>query len=141
MRLYGYIRTCTTNRSGSYNSIENQRDRICEWVNKNGHELVCFFTDEAVSNYKNLNGTEFVNMLNMIEQCIISPKIDGVIVSSISRISRNIDLCYSFSDNLDTYGVKLISATEDLSYFYNSRDFLLTQKILSNHLKTNKHQR
>ncbi|MCR9564661.1 recombinase family protein [Vibrio diabolicus] len=92
-------------------SLDGQRQSIEEWAERNGHEIVKWYKDEAASAFK---GKRFVFdlMLNEISERIINA--DGVVVYSLSRFSRNLKNQLTAMEVLEKVGLVLQSVSESL---------------------------
>lgn len=93
-------------------SIEGQ-DRVCtEYCQKNGHTIVYRYIDRATSASKDIEKrTEFLRMIKDAER----HQFDAVIVYKLDRFARNRYDSATYKNKLKKAGVKLISATEELS--------------------------
>lgn len=81
-----YIRTAQMGANGKL-SLGKQEGDIRSYCEQNGYELVKVFSDEGVSGISKHNTTEFSNMIGFIGK----NNIDALIISEVSRISRQIN--------------------------------------------------
>jgi len=67
MNAVGYIRVSTDKQVKEGISIDNQAERIKDFCEKEGLELVDIIFDEGISGGKNKSRPGFVKLLNMIQ--------------------------------------------------------------------------
>lgn len=93
-------------------SIEGQ-NRICEdFCKQHGYNIVGKYIDRATSAFKDTNKrTEFNRMIKDSDKCLWQ----GVIVYKLDRFARNRYDAATFKAKLKKNGVKVISATENIS--------------------------
>ena len=93
-------------------SIEGQQ-RICtEYCDRNGLKIVDIYVDRALSASKNIEKrTEFQRMIKDSEKGTF----EAVIVYKLDRFSRNRYDSATYKNKLKKNGVKVISATENIS--------------------------
>jgi site-specific DNA recombinase len=80
----GYIRVSTSTQAKKGQSLECQKDAIEQYCSVYGYNLVKIYEDRGKS-ARNLNREGFKSALEMLK----SKNIDGLIVFSLSRLSRN----------------------------------------------------
>jgi site-specific DNA recombinase len=88
-----------------YESFVSQYETIEKYANNNNIKIVAVY-DNAASNADLLT--------EALEHCKKNPAIKYVLVSSINRISRDINKYRAFKALCATSGVKIISATENI---------------------------
>lgn len=93
-------------------SIEGQQ-RVCEdFCRREGYEIVDKYIDRATSAFKNTKKrSEFLRMITEAENGLW----DAVVVYSMDRFSRNRLDALAYKNKLNQAGVRVISATENIS--------------------------
>ena len=93
-------------------SIEGQQ-RVCEdFCRREGYEIVDRYIDRATSAFKNTKKrSEFIRMINDAENGLWN----AVVVYSMDRFSRNRLDSLAYKNKLSQFGVRVISATENIS--------------------------
>ena len=103
--VIGYVRSNHEKLENNDNLIK-QENAIRKYAEENGHDVLEVFVDKNEST-KNFNRTGLQAMLKYIE---INPqKVKMLVVSDISRLSRNAEEFLSLKDFLKFRGIKLTS--------------------------------
>lgn len=110
MNVVLYLRYSSDNQTEQ--SIEGQR-RVCEeFCRKNHYFIDREYIDRATSAFKET--TKRTNFLQMIEDAK-KKEFDAVVVYKLDRFARSRTDSAIFKSQLKKYGVKVISATENIS--------------------------
>lgn len=110
MKVAGYVRV-STEQQKEEDSHKRQRDRLNEWVDRNGHELVApgvdgeFYEDIAISGQSN-ERPEYETMFDNLDE------FDAVAVRELSRFGRSLKQVLQDIETLQDQGVEFISVTE-----------------------------
>lgn len=112
MRLFMYLRVNQNKPCLDKKSLYGQKIEILNWAKKNRHEIIDIFSDSPVSGFTG-DRPSFDKMMRSALQN--SDKIDGVVVSNYSRISRNNRYMLKAENTLNKTGLKLISVSEDFN--------------------------
>jgi DNA invertase Pin-like site-specific DNA recombinase len=107
MRIYIYLRSNTSSRDGML-SLANQESSILNWAKNHNHIVVDKFVDEGFSGKRPSFEKMIAKAVENTEQ------IDGIIVYSFSRVSRNQMTRLTAKNTLENAGIKLYSVTEEL---------------------------
>jgi DNA invertase Pin-like site-specific DNA recombinase len=87
MRVVGYTRVSSKNREHQAESRPEQARAIRAWCRANGHQLVNFYGDDAVSGTNGLKERDGLpDALNFIK----AGKADGLVVRELDRLSRDL---------------------------------------------------
>jgi site-specific DNA recombinase len=123
-----YIRVSTEeqtlNPEGSLKSQEQRLREAVEWRNKNSRfgEIVGIYIDAGIS-AKDMNRPKLQEMLRSIRQ----KEIDLVMVTEISRFSRNMKDFLGMWDMIQEFGCSLMSLREDFDTTTAAGEMLLFQ--------------
>ena len=109
MKYAAYLRISSYNQKEKGDSIDGQRKSITTWVTERGGNIIKWYIDDGVSAYKGKRNN-FDLMLQELENDIV--KVDGLIVYSLSRFSRNLLAQLEATKILQRKKIRLISATE-----------------------------
>ncbi|EJL6857518.1 recombinase family protein, partial [Vibrio alginolyticus] len=115
MEYVAYLRVSSYNQKEKGDSIDGQRKSITRWVTERGGNIIKWYIDDGVSAYKGKRNN-FDLMLQELENDIV--KVDGLIVYSLSRFSRNLLAQLEATKVLQRKEIRLISATEALPESY-----------------------
>ena len=115
MKYAAYLRISSYNQKEKGDSIDGQRKSITTWVTERGGNIIKWYIDDGVSAYKGKRNN-FDLMLQELENDIV--KVDGLIVYSLSRFSRNLLAQLEATKILQRKKIRLISATEALPESY-----------------------
>lgn len=103
-----YLRYSSSNQSEQ--SIEGQR-RVCsEFAERNGYEIIKEYADRALTG-KTDNRPDFLKMISEAKNGVFK----YIIVYKLDRFSRNKYDSVIYKHKLKEYGVKVVSATEQIS--------------------------
>ncbi len=115
MEYVAYLRISSYNQKEKGDSIDGQRKSITRWATERGGNIIKWYIDDGVSAYKGKRNN-FDLMLQELESDIV--KVDGLIVYSLSRFSRNLLAQLEATKVLQRKEIRLISATEALPESY-----------------------
>jgi site-specific DNA recombinase len=87
MKLVGYSRV-STSKQVEGTSLTTQKESIETYCKLHGHELVHLFTDEGISGKNTKDRPQY---LNMQRRLVDDRQVQGIIVSSLSRLGRSLD--------------------------------------------------
>ena len=107
MKAYGYCRYSSDNQNEA--SIEQQKNELTEYANKNNITIIDFYCDEAQSGTKDTRE----NFQNMISDCK-KKKVEAVLVWKTDRFARNTQDSLMYKMKLEKLGVQLISITQPI---------------------------
>lgn len=110
-RFIAYMRVSTERQANENDSIDGQKQRIIAWAKANKIRITKFYVDAGNSAFKGSRPI-FDTMLNDIEKRNVI--VEGLIVYSFSRFSRNELTRMIAEERLQKFGVKLFSVTEQL---------------------------
>jgi len=107
-KAIGYLRTATTVEDKSNNSLCNQKKNILNWAKENDIKIEKFYSDvgSGFSRYRPLLHL----MIDEIKEDVVTP--DALIVSSFSRLSRNMKTETELKTLLDDKNIDIISVSE-----------------------------
>jgi len=103
MRVAGYVRV-STEQQRDEGSHENQRQRLREWADREGHDID-IYEDIAISGQSDERDAHAELMDNLDEY-------DAVVVRELSRWGRSLQKTLNDIDELDKADVGFISLTE-----------------------------
>jgi DNA invertase Pin-like site-specific DNA recombinase len=108
LNLFGYLRYSP--RPVVKWTLDKQRGEISRWADVNGHTIVEWFTDKAVSGDDNARKVARSALLAALRD----HKAEGVVVADLSRWTREgaVPALY-FIDQLEAEGIKVFSVWED----------------------------
>jgi putative DNA-invertase from lambdoid prophage Rac len=103
VRLLGYVRTSSEERDGG-----GQEFAIYKWAGEEGHQVVEVFRDIGVSGVTPLDARPgWVRLMERLSE------VDGIIVESLDRISRDPGQLRKVIDELRGMGKVILSVRED----------------------------
>ncbi len=101
-----YIRESRDDNGENYETIENQRDLLLDYVKK--HDLGQVY---SVYEDDNASGSRFERAgIKRLTEDVINARIDTVLVKDLSRIGRNNAKTLQFLDFLEEYGIRVLSS-------------------------------
>lgn len=110
MNLVAYCRVSTDAQAGEDRyGIDEQKTRIVEWAQENGHLIIGWYIDRGESGVKENRPS----LNRLLYGDIGNPPVEAVVVYKSDRLARDIKLYYYFMMLLEKRGMKLISITED----------------------------
>lgn len=109
MRAVDYSRVSTEEQSEHGHSIDEQRDRNLEHINKQKWTLVDRFVDPGCSG-KNLRRKDIQRLLQAVDDGLI----DVIVVHKLDRLTRNIGDLHDLLKLFDKKNVKFVSVTENI---------------------------
>ncbi len=111
-RAVAYCRVSTAGQTGEDKfGIENQRQIIREYCDKNEIEVVNWYIDEGVSGASRHRPA----LDRLLEGEVTNPPVQYIVVAKADRLARDIQLYYGFRYALSNLGLEIISASEDWS--------------------------
>jgi len=102
MRLVGYVRTSSGERDGG-----GQEFSIYQWVGRNGHRIVEIFRDIGVSGVTPDVRPGWGALMERLSE------VDGIIVESLDRISRDPGQLLDVLRRLEAMGKVIISVSDN----------------------------
>jgi DNA invertase Pin-like site-specific DNA recombinase len=103
MRLVGYVRTSSGERDGG-----GQEFAIYQWASRNGHQVIEIFRDIGISGVTPLDVRPgWVRLMERLSE------VDGVIVESLDRISRDPEQLLDVLRRLEAMGKVIISVSDN----------------------------
>ena len=113
MKVIGYTRVSTDGQCGDDKfGLEVQKQKIQEYCDRNGHEILRWYTDEGESGAKERPGFD-----EIIYGDVSNPPYEAVIVAKSDRVARDINIYYYYKMMLRKKDVQLISIAEDFGQF------------------------
>jgi site-specific DNA recombinase len=111
MDVVGYIRVSTETQAKHNDSLSGQISKIKEGCRNNGHNLVSVYTEPGSSAFYDKRPI----FKKMIEDLVTKRvRVDGVVVYSLSRFTRNLKEKLNAQEALKGVGVSLYSCTESI---------------------------
>lgn len=118
-KVIGYTRVSTQKQVQEGEGLEIQRDRIIEFCDRNGYDLIwdhdCddykIFSDEGISGSK--ESVDRPAIMEMIAYCK-THSIDYVIADKVDRLSRNVYQLMDMEDQLKKCDVEVMYAKDDI---------------------------
>ena len=107
-RVVGYVRVSTMAQVINGVSVQNQKEKIRQFCNDNGLDLIKIIEDLGRSG-RSINREGYRTLQSMIR----NREMDGVVVYSISRIGRSVMETSKFLDEMVNANVRLIGALEN----------------------------
>lgn len=107
MKAYGYCRYSSDLQNEA--SIEQQKNELTEYANKNNITIIDFYCDEAKSGTKDTRE----NFQCMISDCK-NKLVDCILVWKTDRFARNTQDSLFYKMKLEKLGIKLISITQPI---------------------------
>jgi len=111
MNVVLYARVSSEKQADKGLSIPAQLDRLREFCELNGHIILREFVDEGITGTTDTRP----QFQEMIRFCKLSQEINGVLVWSFSRFSRDRVHSVVYKQILLSHGVKVISITEQIT--------------------------
>lgn len=108
MKVVGYLRVSTSDQAANGVSLESQENKIKQWVNFKEWELVNIYRDDGISGKRMDNRDDFKRMINDIEPGM------GVIVYSLSRLSRSLRDTLAIVDYFKKNDIELVTLVENI---------------------------
>ncbi len=107
MKAYGYCRYSSDLQTEA--SIEQQKNELTEYANKNNITIIDFYCDEAKSGTKD-NRENFQLMISDCKKKLV----DCILVWKTDRFARNTQDSLYYKMKLEKLGIKLISITQPI---------------------------
>jgi site-specific DNA recombinase len=107
MKAYGYCRYSSDLQTEA--SIEQQKNELIEYANKNNITIIDFYCDEAKSGTKD-NRENFQAMISDCRKNLV----DCILVWKTDRFARNTQDSLYYKMKLEKLGIKLISITQPI---------------------------
>lgn len=109
----GYVRASTDGQCGEDKfGLEVQRQTIIEYCEKNGYNIIKWYSDEGESGAKERPGFD-----EIVYGEVTNPPYEAVVVAKSDRVARDINIYYYYKMLLTKKNVKLISIAEDFGQF------------------------
>lgn len=108
MKAVGYIRVSTEEQVLEGYSIDAQKNRIIEYCQVNGFDLIDYYIDEGISG-KSLKRPKVQEMIADVK----SHKFDIIVIYRLDRLSRSLRDLANLIDLLDKHGVQIKSISEN----------------------------
>ncbi len=118
MKVAAYVRVSSYNQKQTGDSISGQKEYIKNWAYLTGNEIIKWYIDESASAFRDLRRYNFNLMLQDIENP--NSEIEAIVVYNLSRFSRNLKNQLTAQNLLETYNVRLISASEGIPDDHNT---------------------
>lgn len=111
--VIAYIRVSTDGQCGEDKfGLDVQRKTIQEYCDKNGYNILRWFTDEGESGAKERPGFD-----EIVYGDVTNPPYEAVVVAKSDRVARDINVYYYYKMLLTKKNVSLISIAEDFGQF------------------------
>lgn len=127
MKAIAYARTAAKDPSAISNQLSDIRKHACE-INA---EICAEFWDDGASGLES-------HRLQDLFKYIKSKKVDAVIVTDMARLSRDMLDLMKFRQDLNKYGVKLITLSKESSSFFSPEMLTLISEELQKLLVANR---
>ena len=109
-RIHGaFINARYSTDNQNPDSIEVQVEKCTEWCHRNNIPILGIFSDEATSGMKDTR-PQYENMMMQLRQGIA----DTVVIYDQSRMFRKMTAWFSFRDELNALGVRVVSVTQPM---------------------------
>ena len=106
-RAVAYCRVSTAGQTGEDKfGIENQRQIIRDYCDKNEIEVVNWYIDEGISGASRRRPA----LDRLLEGEVTNPPVQYIVVAKADRLARDIQLYYGFRYALSNLGLEIISA-------------------------------
>ena len=126
MRGLAYCRL-SRDEDSEQESLKNQEQIVVEFMEKYNHSVVEVVKDD---NYTGMNYKR--PGIDRMFELAKSSLIDAVFVKDLSRLGRHRTLTLACIDELMSYGVRVISVTENIDSFNETDDLIIGFKGLVN---------
>jgi len=105
-------------------TLEEQKEKIKQFASEQGYTLLsCCFSEGSAN--ETLNNENFVGLLKIIiNHFDLMEPIRYLLVSDISRLSRNVDEFKSIKSLLDSFGVTIIAIDNPLASYSNQLEMV-----------------
>ncbi len=118
MNVVRYFRSATID--GSIESIARQKADTQKFCDNNNYRIIGNFVDVGYSG-TNMDRPDFQRMVDVLNAC---SNIDAIVVTDLSRISRNHYQSSKFVKDLESKGVKILcAADEDNTHSMTKEDY------------------
>lgn len=113
MNVIAYTRVSTDGQCGDDKfGLDNQRNIINDYCQKNGMTIMRWFTDEGESGAKTRPGFD-----EIVYGDVTNPPFEAVVVAKSDRVARDINIYFYYKMLLRKKNVRLISIAEDFGQF------------------------
>ncbi len=126
MKLACYVRVSTLEQVTHGDSLDGQKISAKTSAKEKGHQITHWYIDEGKSAYKNIKRREFERMISDISNGEIA--VEGVLVFSLSRLSRTLLEQLKAMEVLKEKGVSVLSIMEPY-ISENKSSFILSSVI------------
>lgn len=121
MLVYGYARYSSERQTE--NSIEQQKEEILKYCERNNYNLVKFYSDSAISGKRD-DREQFQLMIN---DCIKNKNVEAILVWKLDRFARNRYDSAVYKKRLREVGIRVISITQKID---NSPESIILEGML-----------
>lgn len=112
-QVAAYIRVSTEGQVGEDKfGLDMQKEIIAEYCEKNGMEIIRWFSDEGESGAKERPGFD-----EIIYGEVSNPPYEKVVVAKSDRVARDINIYYYYKMMLRKKDIELVSVAEDFGQF------------------------
>ena len=112
-QVAAYIRVSTEGQVGEDKfGLDMQKEIIAEYCEKNGMEIIRWFSDEGESGAKERPGFD-----EIIYGEVSNPPYEKVVVAKSDRVARDINVYYYYKMMLRKKDIELVSVAEDFGQF------------------------
>jgi len=109
-KAVGYIRVSTSIQVKEGESLSTQRQQIVDYAKNKGWELDSIYSDEGISGAK----IEYRTNLKKLIEDAKQGKFEVIIITKLSRFTRNAREYMNLSYELKNYGISLVSIKENI---------------------------
>lgn len=108
LKCYGYVRVSTEYQVEGGYSLEAQEIKIKDYAKKNDYEFMCIYSDKGISGKYAEDRDELKNLMSILKAT------DVVIVTNISRLSRNLIQMRQIIEYFMKNHIKLVSLDQNI---------------------------
>ena len=105
--VVAYTRVSTDGQVEKF-GLDAQRAQITEYCEKNGYNIIKWYTDEGESGAKFRPGFD-----EIVYGEVTNPPVEAVIVAKTDRVARDVNIYFYYKMMLKKKGMELISISED----------------------------
>jgi|TARA_R110000744_G_scaffold153977_4_gene268553 site-specific DNA recombinase len=109
-KVVGYIRCSTQRQVEEGDTLRNQKNRITDWCERNGYELVTIFEDGGKSGGAKVRTNTFQTMMKMVT----NKEIDGIVCNKVSRFGRRLSVMVASVETMTENDVKFYTISEGI---------------------------
>lgn len=109
-RAFGYTRVSTPGQAEHGHSLEEQRERIAEWCDQQGIELLGIYEEGGVSGSNGIETREALpELFGDLDE---TEGVDAVVIVKLDRLARDLMVQETIIGDLRRRGIELISIAE-----------------------------